>query len=349
MKRIYVKDVSDGLKVDDVFLVVSKSAATTRTGSPYLRLRLTDRTGTIPAVKWNATESEIGAFGENDIVRIRGTASVYKGEVQLTLETCQRLAGPYDPADFIRVSEVDPEEVLSKLTVILSTVTNPHLSGLLASFFRDEEFMRKFREAPAAKSVHHAWIGGLMEHTLNVVRTCAALADLYPHVDRDLLLTAAALHDIGKIEEYKWSLSIDVSDSGHLVGHIVGGAMMVKEAADRIEDFDDLTSFALQHAILAHHGNLEFGSPKRPKSIEAFMLHLADDLDAKVDMFRHAIRESDENGEDGLFTKKHYHLDRPLFKGIRQSPADPGGDGDESDQDLDLFAVDPDWDPFAEE
>lgn len=348
MKRIYVKDLSEGLRVEDIFCVASKTVANARNGSRYLRLKLVDKTGMIMAVKWNATDDEIRNFGERDIIQVRGTTNIYQNELQLTLDFCRKYEQQINPSDFIRVSERAPEEILSDLKVILRTVKRPDLSRLLAAFFDDENFVHKFSQAPAAKSVHHAWVGGLAEHTLNVVRTCATFADLYPQIDRDLIVTAAALHDIGKIDEYTVSLGIDFSDSGHLVGHIVLGAMMVKEAADRIDGFDRLTSLALQHAILAHHGTHEWGSPKRPKSIEAFALHLADDLDAKVDMFRHAIEESDENGEDDLFTKRHFHLDRPIFKGInRRNQQDEPRDLE--DTDLDLFVVDPDWDPFAEE
>lgn len=346
MKRVYVQDLREGLKIDDVFVVASKSVANARNGSRYLRLKLTDRTGTIDAVKWNVSDTEVVGFGENEPMHVRGTAGTYNGELQLTVDSFQKPTYPVDPADFLRASERDPDEMLADLRLILGSVTNPDLARLLSAFLDDPEFAGKFRQAPAAKSVHHAWVGGLLEHTLNVVRSCAALADLYPQADRDILLTAAALHDIGKIDEYACSVTIGFTDSGHLIGHIVGGAMMVKEAAESIEGFDPLLSLALQHAVLAHHGTKEFGSPKRPKSLEAYLLHVADDLDAKVEMFRRAISESDENGEDGLFTKKHFHLDRPIFKGLGRQPEA----GDSSDEgDLDLFAVDPDWDPFAEE
>jgi 3'-5' exoribonuclease len=348
MKRIYVKDLFEGLNVEDIFCVTSKSVANARNGSRYIRLRLEDRTGSIAAVKWNATEDEIRSFSERDIIRVRGTANVYQNELQLTLDYCRKYEHRIDPADFVGVSKRAPEEMLSDLKVILRMVKRPDLSRLLAAFFDDENFVRKFIQAPAAKSVHHAWIGGLVEHTLNVVRTCAAIADIYPHIDRDIIITAAALHDIGKIDEYNVSIGIDLSDAGHLVGHIVLGAMMVKEAADRIDGFDRLTSLALQHAILAHHGTHEWGSPKRPKSVEAFALHLADDLDAKVDMFCRAIEESDDNGEDTLFTRRHFHLDRPIFKGTNRQNQQ-AEQLDSEDPELDLFVVDTDWDPFADE
>jgi len=347
MKRVYVKDLVEGLRVDDAFVVASKSVGSTRSGSPYLRLRLADRTGAICAVKWNATEAEIAAFGEKDIVRVRGTAGNYQEELQLTLDSCRKADEPVDPADFLPVSQRDPDEMLAELKLILSTIRCPSLSQLLRRFFDDPEFIGAFREAPAAKRAHHAWVGGLLEHTLGVVRACAALADLYPRVDRDLLLTAAALHDAGKIEEYTWSAAIGTSDSGYLIGHLVSATVMVREAAESVDGFDQITSLALQHAILAHHGFKEFGSPKRPKSIEAQVLHMADDLDAKVEMMRQFIDESDSSGEGGLFTKRHKLLDRHIFRGANRQRAAPAS-ADE-DEDLEDLAIDPDWDPFGEE
>ncbi len=187
-----------------------------------------------------------------------------------------------------------------------------------------------------------------MEHTLNVMKTCASLADLYPQVDRDLLLTGAALHDIGKVEEYVWDGAIDFSDAGHLVGHIVSGAMMVKEAADKIPGFDPVLNLALQHMILAHHGSKEFGSPKQPKSIEAMMLNHADDLDAKVAIYADAIKDSDGNGETGLFTKKHFILERPIFKGVPAPVEITALEKSDNEDHLDIFAVDSPYDPFAD-
>ena len=349
MKNNYARDLREGMRVEDVFLVTSKSVMMTREGKPYLKLRLADRTGQIDAVKWAATEPEIARFSESDYILVHGTVRTYNDSLQLTLESVQKWGQEVDPADFIRISESDPQEMMAELMDILSSVTNADLARLIIKIFSDEEIARRFCQAPAAKKLHHACIGGLVEHTLNVVKICSAFAKLYPAIDRDLLLTAAALHDIGKIEEYTWSKAIDFSESGHFVGHIVAGAIMVKEAVNSLDGFDQLTSLALQHAIIAHHGMKEWGSPKRPKSIEAVMLHSADDLDAKVAMFNQAIEDSDNSGESGLFTKRHFHLDRPIFKGQPRQALSEQEQSDEDDSDLDLLAVDSDYDPFADE
>ena len=349
MKKYYVAQLAEGSRIEDVFLVASKSVASTRAGAPFLKLRLADKTGFVDAVKWEIAESEISKLNEDDYIYVSGTVRSYNGDLQVTLDSLRKHGGSVDPSDFLATSARNPEDMMRDLKMVLSSITSPHLNRLLAIFLDEEPCASRFRECPAAKSIHHAYIGGLLEHTLSVTRCCAVLAQIYPRVDKDLLLTAAALHDVGKIDEYEWSGSIRYSDTGHMIGHLVGGAMMVKEAAQRIDGFDPILSLALQHAILAHHGTHEFGSPKRPKSLEAVLLHMADDLDAQVAIIEKAIDESDASGETGLFTsKKIYPLERPIFKGL-PSPALQKSDESAGEYiDADLFAADLDSDPFAD-
>ncbi|MHB9035942.1 MAG: 3'-5' exoribonuclease YhaM family protein [Armatimonadota bacterium] len=353
MKKIYAANLREGTRVEDIFLVVSKSVASTRTGSQFLKMTLGDKSGTVDAVKWDASESDVSRLREDDHVLVHAAVKSYNDRPQLVVESFQRWGEAVDPADFVRSSPRDPDEMMCELMAILDQVANPNLRRLLDIFLVSGDYATKFRQAPAAKKLHHAYVAGLLEHTLNVVRTCEALADLYPHADRDLLLTAAALHDIGKTEEYLWTGSIKFSDAGHLVGHVVGGAMAVKEAADRIEGFEPVMNLALQHMIISHHGNKEWGSPKQPKSIEALMLHSADDLDAKMAMFEEAIHASDSGG---LFTERHFLLDRPIFKGLpvngdvfAESESEPVIFGDDEASDLELFAADASHDPFVDE
>jgi len=334
----------EGARVEDVFVVASKSVLHTKTGQPYVKMQLGDRTGVIDAVKWHATQSELGEVSDLDFIFVRGKVGDYNGQPQLTVESFHRYSEKVDPADFLPTTSRDVDGMANELREILTRVENPHVVRLLASFFDDERVSRLFREAPAATKVHHACIGGLLEHTLGVVRSCAALAELYPDADRDLLLTAAALHDIGKIEEYDWSVAIRFSDAGQFVGHVVGGAMMVKQAADAIEGFDPLLNLALQHAILAHHGKHEFGSPQEPKSLEAMIVHAADQLDADIAMLLGAIAESQRDGSDDLFTKRHHWLDRHLFKGFPK-PDEPTDTAFDSDS----LSAETDYDPFGEE
>ncbi|MCE5322169.1 HD domain-containing protein [bacterium] len=354
MKKLYVANLQEGARIEEVFLVVSKSVANTRTGSQFLKMTLADKTGTVDSVKWDVSEADVGRISEDDYIHVQASVKSYNDHPQLVIESFQRWGDAIDPADFLRSSPRNPDEMSSELSAILAQVTNPNLRSLLDSFFSDNEYSAKFKQAPAAKKLHHAYIGGLLEHTLNVVRTCAALADLYPNADRELLLTGAALHDIGKVDEYLWSSSIKFSNAGHLVGHVVGGAMMVKAAADAIDSFDPMMSLALQHMIISHHGTKEWGSPKLPKSIEALILHCADYLDAHVAIFEEAIQSS---GSDGLFTERHFLLERPIFKGLHGSaevfnglgqvgePVLPSGEA----VDLENFAVEDDYDPFADE
>ncbi|OFX17601.1 MAG: hypothetical protein A2Z18_10275, partial [Armatimonadetes bacterium RBG_16_58_9] len=346
MKRFYVENLREGDRIEDVFVVASRSLQRTRGGSPFLKARLADKTGSVDAVKWDAKESEITRLAEGAYVRARGAVRVYNGELQVNIESFETCDESIDPSDFIPSSERDRDQMMRELAELLSEITNADLKWVLDYFLDDEDFVSRFREAPAAKSVHHACLGGLAEHTINVVRNCIALAGLYPDADRDLLLAAAALHDVGKVDEYTWSRTIDYSDEGRLVGHVAGGAMMVRQAIQARDGFDELLGLALQHAVLAHHGSKEYGSPVEPRSIEALILHAADKLDADVDIFREAIKQSDRSGDAGLFTKRHYLLDRPIFKGMREEESEQDMDVLDESVDSDLFAVDANYDPF---
>lgn len=346
MKKFYVENLREGTKIEDVFLLISKSIATTRTGSPYLRMRLADKTGDIEAVKWEITETEISKLNEDDYIFVSATTNTYRDSLQLTIDSLRKWGDDVDPADFLRCSARDIDQMMAELQEILLNVSNPHIKRLLHLFFEDEDFALKFKQAPAAKANHHAYVGGLLEHTLNVIKICVELAELYPQLDKDLLLAGAALHDIGKVEEFNWNGSIKYTESGVLVGHLAGGAMMVKRIAESIDGFDPLLNLALQHLILSHHGSREYGSPKLPKSIEALALHCADDLDAKIAMFEQAIEDSDSNGDNSLFTKRHFLLGHPIFKGHRHNDENQTQISSDEEGDLELFTAD--YDLFAD-
>lgn len=335
MKQYYVAKLREGDKIEDVFLIASRSVAEARNGSTYIRLRLADKTGEVDAFRWNATESDVAKINEADFVLIRASVRIYQDNLQITIDSFQPVSDVEDSSDFMRASVRDPDEMMAELRRLLKEVSRPHLSDLLSAFFDDDGFVRDFRRAPAAQRVHHAYISGLLEHTLNVTRACACMAGLYPNADKDLLLAGAALHDVGKTREYEWTGAIKYSEEGHLVGHVVTGAMMVKQAAERIDGFDRHLDLALQHMLLSHHGNKEWGAPKRPKSIEAMMLHIADLLDSQLGIMEQAIEESDESGGTGLFTKKNPYLDRPVFKGLRER-SDATDEQSDEDARLDL-------------
>ena len=316
MKSFYVDNLRDGIRVEDVFLVSSKSIGRTQEGATFVRLKLMDRTGSIDAIKWDAPETVCSGISVDDYVQARGIVGKYKDKLQLVLDNVRKHGDKVDPTDFLPRCPKDARQMLADLRVVMATVQHPQLKALLALLFDDPEFVEKFSAAPAALKIHHAYIGGLLEHSLSVAQLCDVVALHYPEVNRDLLITAAILHDIGKIDEFAWSKSIRYTDSGHLVGHVVSGAMKVDEAAGKIPDFHPLLRMILTHMILSHHGEKEFGSPKRPKSIESIVLHRVEDLDAKVKTFAEAVAPNGHSSETEMWTERHWLLDRPLLRAL---------------------------------
>lgn len=336
MKTCYVASLQDGERVDDIFLVSSKNLGKTQDGSPYVRLRLCDRTGAIDAIKWDANEASYAGLAVDDFVHVRGTVGTYRNRLQLSLDFFRKFVEKIDPNDFLPRCERDVEEMYSCLRRIIESIKNDGLSRVLSFFFDDEDFVDRFKTAPAAQKIHHAYIGGLLEHTLSVAQNCDLIASHYPQLNRDLLLTGAILHDIGKIDELCWSRSIRYSDTGHLIGHVVHGCSMVETAAETATDMNPLLKLELMHLILSHHGEKEWGSPKRPKSLQAIVLHYMDDLDAKVDMLIKATN-AENNDSKTVWTERHWVLDRPLLRGHvnnsvledRTSGSDGGNGADE--------------------
>ncbi|MDO8684445.1 MAG: HD domain-containing protein [Armatimonadota bacterium] len=343
MKNFYVDNLRDGVRIEDVFLVCNKNVGKTQDGSTFIRLKLSDRTGAIDAIKWDAPDAMCSSLAVDDYVSIRGVVSKYKDKLQIVLEGVRKCCDKVDPADFLPRTPKDIPQMISDLKGIISTVEHPQLRALLNYFFNDEEFVAKFSSAPAAMRIHHAYIGGLLEHSLSVAQMCDMVAGHYPEINRDLLLTAAILHDVGKIDEFCWSRSIHYTDSGHLVGHLVSGAMTVDAAVGKIGDFHPLLRLILTHMILSHHGEKEFGSPKRPKSLESVTLHYVEDLDAKIKTFTEAVNHGDGRvAESDLWTERHWLFDRPLLKGLpdcvlgnlAERPAESAPDSEDSSPDL---------------
>jgi len=269
-------------RVSGCYLVKEKRVAKTRNGNAFLSLTLADRTGEMPAKVWENAESVSGLFHEGDVVQIEGKAGAYRDQLQITVSGLEQFKEPPDPEIFLEVSPEDPSEMIRSLREVLRGIRDVHLKGLVDSYLADREFMARFKKAPAAKTFHHGYIGGLLEHTLSVCRMAVHTADHYPALNRDLLIASAFLHDIGKIRELTYDLSIDYTDEGRLVGHVVLGAAMVDEKLKAFREFPQELAVRLRHLILSHHGQYDFGSPKMPKFLEAFALHLIDDLDAKI-------------------------------------------------------------------
>ncbi len=295
----YIKDLTEGARVSDIYLIKSRTSAVTKTGKDYWNVVLQDKTGAVDAKVWDLGSAGIEEFEAKDYVDIVGTVTVFNGALQVKIERA-RVAreGEYEPADYLPVSKYNIDEMMAELVAMIEKTENPYLKQLLRSFFvEDEEFIGKFRFSSAAKSVHHSFVGGLLEHTLSVAKNCEYFADHYEMLNRDLLVAAAICHDIGKVREFVPYPENDYSDEGNLLGHIVIGAEMVGERIAAIPGFPTNLANELRHCILAHHGELEFGSPKKPALIEAVALSFADNLDAKMETFMEALDASLNPGE----------------------------------------------------
>ncbi|MBN1572338.1 MAG: HD domain-containing protein [Deltaproteobacteria bacterium] len=320
MKKVFVDELSAGIQVDSVFLVRDKNLATTKNGNPFLNLNLIDRTGKIAAKVWERrddpgyVERINGDFGKNDFVRVSGRVETYMENIQLIVDSIgQVAAGDVELSDFIPTGDRNPDEMVRELMKIGEKIRNPYIKRLLSAFFTDNDFMRKFKQAPAAKKLHQAYLGGLLEHTLNLVKMAMAVSEHYPHVNRDLLVCGTILHDIGKMEELDYERSFDYSDSGRLLGHIFIGAEMVRERIKMIEGFPERLADLIIHMILSHHGEFVHGSPVLPAIPEAIILHHVDNMDAKVWGFMGEVERSSDI--DGNWTRYSNVYERFIYKG----------------------------------
>jgi 3'-5' exoribonuclease len=313
-QKRFVQELRENDALTSPFLVKAKSLGSTRSGTPFLSVRLADRTGEMEGRVWERAAELDGAFGVNDVVRIRGRVERYRDQLQLNIAEIERIPqGEVDPGVFLPTSAEDREELWKTLRELAAKVQNPHLTRLLQHFITDRSFSRQMKEAPAAKSMHHAYLGGLLEHTVSVTRLLERLCDHYPTLDRDLLITAGILHDVGKIEELAHDTALDYTDAGRLLGHVVLGAQRVVEKISQIRGFPPGLALVLQHLIISHHGEYEFGSPKRPKTPEAFALHYADDLDAKMNHLSRLLEA--ERTTPSRWTSFQRVYDRFIFKG----------------------------------
>lgn len=308
--HLWVKDIKEDDIVDGLYLVKSKRLAQTKNGAPFLSLTLSDRTGDIETRVWEKADDLAAVFSEGDILNINGKAGIYRNQIQLTISSLSP-SNEDDPALFLETSPRDISEMMGELKKIIRKIKDPDLRKLLNSFISDHDFTRKFKEAPAAKNFHHGYIGGLLEHTLSVCRLAINICELYPDLDKDLLIAAAFLHDIGKIREFTFERSIDYSNEGRLLGHLVLGVSMLEEKLEGLKNFPGETAVYLKHMILSHHGEYEFGSPKRPKFLEAIVLHHIDDLDAKMNGISRFISK---DNKDGIWTDFNRMFDRYFLK-----------------------------------
>jgi 3'-5' exoribonuclease len=317
MGKIFIADLREGEPVTSFFLAKDIQVRQRRGGESYLTLVLADRTGEVSAVMWEGVDEASRGLVEGDVVKVQGVLGMYQRERQMTLTRLRRAAaGEIALEEYLPRSAQDPAILLARLRETVSGIREPHLKQLLHNLLEDSPFLAAFSAAPAAKSLHHAVLAGLLEHTVSVVGLCRLLADYYPAVDRDLLLAAAILHDVGKVQELTWDRVFDYSDAGRLLGHITLGALMVEERIRGIPAFPEDLAQRLLHCILSHHGELEWGSPKRPKTLEALVLHYAEDLDGKVNSFL-SFAQSHPDPQHPGWTQFNRVLDRYLYFGRR--------------------------------
>lgn len=293
----YIKDLREGEKVSDIYLCKHKQSAVTKNGKPYETAVLQDKTGTMDAKIWEPDSPGISEYDAMDYIEVIGEVTNFMGALQVNVKRIRKCSeGEYDPSQYLPVSSKDIEAMYQEFLGVINTIQNTYLKQLLESLFvKDQAFVKAFRNSSAAKTVHHGFIGGLLEHTLSVTKLCDYYCSAYPILKRDLLLTAAMCHDIGKTREISPFPENDYTDEGQLLGHIVMGSQMIGERAAQIPDFPHKLLTQLQHCILAHHGKYEFGSPKIPALIEAVALNYADDTDAKLETFKEILENNSEN------------------------------------------------------
>lgn len=278
----WIEKIEAETRISGCYLVKKKSLSTTRNGNPFLSLILADKTGELSAKVWDRAELLSDLFREGEVIEITGQTATYQGRIQITVSQLRPSSETPDPDIFVETSPFHTPVMMRSLKAILNQVKDIHLKALIDQFWKDRKFIDLFKNAPAAKNFHHNYLGGLLEHTLSVCRLATQAADHYSSLNKDLLATAAFLHDVGKTREFRWDTSINYTDEGRLVGHLVLGVTMLDEKLKSLKDFPHELAIRLRHLILSHHGQYDFGSPKEPKFLEAFALHLLDDLDAKI-------------------------------------------------------------------
>jgi 3'-5' exoribonuclease len=313
MKSPYVNELEANQTITGVFLVSSKEIRQKKTGEPYLSLILTDRTGDLEAKMFDNASEAMDTFERDNFLRVKGMIQVFQNRPQLSVHKLQLVAETeIDIADFLPASKRDRDEMFRELQGLIAEFTNPYLKALLESIFSEETIATRFRTAPAAKTVHHAWVGGLIEHVLSLAQLAKFTGRHYAGIDMDLLMAGVFLHDIGKITELTYARSLGYSDEGQLLGHIVIGLQMVDEKIRQIPDFPPKLRELLLHMIVSHHGQMDYGSPKVPVFPEAMLLHLIDNMDSKMECMR-GLMERDRMVE-GNWTSYSGPLERSVLK-----------------------------------
>ena len=314
----YIETFRDGENIRDIYLCKHKSSAVTKNGKAYDNVILQDKTGVIDGKIWDPYSAGIQDFEALDYIEVVARVTTFNGTMQLNIERVRKVSeGEYIPSDYLPCSTRDIEEMYTELLNLIGTVKNEYLSKLLKGFFvEDEDFIKEFKQHSAAKTIHHSFIGGLLQHTLAVANICDFYAKSYPILNRDLMVTSAILHDIGKVTELSAFPQNDYTDQGQLLGHIVVGYEMVGKKVDKIDGFPEKLAREVKHCILAHHGELEYGSPKKPALAEAFAINLADNTDAKLETLTEIL--AGNKPQDG---SEWYGYNKALESNIRKADA----------------------------
>lgn len=294
----YIKDYKEGDRVFDIYLCKHKQSAVTKNGKSYDTVILQDKSGTVDAKIWDPNNPGIGDFDTLDYIEVYGDVTCFQNALQVNVKRIRKCQeGEYDPADYLPVSSKNIEEMYKELLEYIQKIENPYLKKLMDAFFvEDEAFIKAFKKSSAAKTVHHGFVGGLLEHSLSVTKLCDYYCAAYPLLNRDLLISAAICHDIGKTRELSLFPENDYTDEGQFLGHIVMGSEMIGEKIKNIPGFPQILAGELKHCILAHHGEYEFGSPKKPAIMEAMALNFADNTDAKMQTFAEILNNTNEKG-----------------------------------------------------
>jgi 3'-5' exoribonuclease len=323
MKSNFIVDLADGQMVASLFLVREKEIRTSvRSGKSWLELRLADRTGTIPAKMWDNFTLLAPTFECHDVIQIRGRVKLYNGQKELTIEQIIPAAErDYDLGDFLPHTKYDVEKLYACVQDSIAGMKNPWLKQLLFSVVGDPAIAPQFKRAPAAMVMHHAYIGGLLEHIVSLIGLAAAVSSHYPDLDADLLLTGVVLHDIGKIEEFRYARGIEYSEKGRLLGHIMIGTAIVRAKINAIQGFPAPLATLVEHLILSHHGTHEFGSPSLPQIPEAVALNFIDDIDSKMAGMRVSLDCPPHEEQPSLWTDRNPALRRALLR-VKQFLAD---------------------------
>jgi 3'-5' exoribonuclease len=295
--KTYINEIKENDQVDSLFLVKEKSSGITKTGNAYLKLKLVDHSGEIEGRIWTSVETFANSFEKDDFVHVTGKALSFQEHLQLNITHIESIGEEEILfSDFFPMADKDPDEMLHALVEISQQIKNPHLNRLLQLLWEDEPFIKRFKMAPASKWLHHNYLGGLLEHTLSLVQLVLKNVTHYEGLNLDLLLTASILHDLGKVDELSYHRSFDYSDEGRLLGHIILGLERVEDKIRQLPDFPKDLSTLLKHLLLSHHGQYIWGSPKRPMTLEAVMLHYLDDLDAKMNGIQQFIKQQTPDG-----------------------------------------------------